>query len=59
MTRTLDGLESALAVLVLSSPPYSLSCIVARYSDLVVENREIFIPHVFSALAAGDPVRIS
>ena len=30
----------------------------ARYSDLLVENREIFIA-VFSATAGGDPVRIS
>ena len=25
---------------------------------LLVENREIFIPHLFSALTGGDPVRI-
>ena len=31
----------------------------ARYSDLLVENREIFIPHLYLAPPQGDPVGIS
>jgi len=31
----------------------------ARYSDLLVENRKIFIPHVFIAPTGGDPIGIS
>jgi len=31
----------------------------ARYSELLAENREIYTPHVFSALTGGHPVRIS
>jgi len=50
----------------LHTSSYSLSVVTmaisivsfARYSDLLVENREIFIA-VFSATAGGDPVRIS
>jgi len=30
-----------------------------RYSDLLVENREIFIPHLHLAPCRGDPVGIS
>jgi len=31
----------------------------ARYNDLLVENREIFIPHLYFRPAGGDPVEIS
>jgi len=31
----------------------ALSCIVARCSDLLVENREIFIPHLHSGPPQG------
>ena len=38
----------------------AISCIVASYSDLFVENREFFYtPPVFSAPAGSDPVGIS
>jgi len=37
----------------------AISCI-ARYSDILVENREIFIPHLYLAPpSGGDPVGIS
>jgi len=36
----------------------AISCTFAKYSDLLVENREIFIPNQFSAPAGGDPVGI-
>jgi len=35
----------------------AISCIVARYSDLLVENREIFIPHLYLAPRRGWPRR--
>ena len=31
----------------------AISCIVARYSELLVENREIFIPHLYLAPPQG------
>ena len=31
----------------------AIPCIVARYSDLLVENREIFIPHLYLAHPQG------
>ena len=37
----------------------AISCIVARYSDLLVEDREIFIPNLYLAPPqGGDPVGI-
>jgi len=38
----------------------AISCIVFDYSDLLVENREIFIPHLYLAPRRGyNPVEIS
>jgi len=38
----------------------TISCIVCKICDLLVENREIFIPHVYLAPhAGGDPIGIS
>jgi len=31
----------------------TISCIVLRYSDLLVENRKIFIPHLYLAAPLG------
>jgi len=31
----------------------AISCVFARYSDLLVENREIFIPHLYLAPPQG------
>jgi len=31
----------------------AIPCIVARYSDLLVENHEIFIPHLYLASSQG------
>ena len=35
----------------------AISCIVARYSDLLVENREFFIPHLYLLPRRGWPRR--
>jgi len=38
----------------------AISCIIARYSELLVGIRQIFYtPPVFSAPAGGDPVGVS
>jgi len=35
----------------------ALACIVSRYSDILVENREMFIPHLYLAPLQGWPRR--
>jgi len=35
----------------------TICCIVARYSDFLVENREIFIPHLYLAPQQGETRR--